>query len=129
MQATHRSATLDDTDRLFELRRQSIRALAPGGMSIAEAASWAENLTVAGMEGKIRELEIWIAEVGATVAGWGAIRGDRLEGLYTNPDFCGPRDRNRIARLARRVDARTWNCGNLHGEQRERGNILPSARL
>jgi putative acetyltransferase len=89
MQATHRSATLDDTDRLFELRRQSIRALAPGGMSIAEAASWAENLTVAGMEGKIRELEIWIAEVGATAAGWGAIRGDRLEGLYTNPDFAG----------------------------------------
>src|SRR5580692_5788965 len=89
MQATHRSATLDDTDRLFELRRQSIRALAPGGMSIAEAASWAESLTVAGMEGKIRELEIWIAEVGATVAGWGAIRGDRLEGLYTNPDFAG----------------------------------------
>ena len=89
MQATHRPATLDHTDRLFELRRQSITKLAPRGSSIAEATSWAERLTVAGMEGKIREFEIWIAEVGATVAGWGAIRGDRLEGLYTNPDFAG----------------------------------------
>jgi GNAT superfamily N-acetyltransferase len=89
MQATHRPATLDDTHRLFELRRQSITKLAPRRSSIAEATSWAESLTVAGMEGKIRELEIWIAEIGGTVAGWGAIRGDRLEGLYANPDFAG----------------------------------------
>jgi putative acetyltransferase len=89
MQVTYRPATLDDTDRLFELRRQSIIRLAPRGSSTAEATSWAESLTVAGMEQKIRELEIWMAEIGATVAGWGAIYGDRLEGLYTNPDFAG----------------------------------------
>src|SRR5216684_1047505 len=89
MKAVHRLATLGDANRLFELRRQSIIELAPEGMSIAEAASWAEKLTVAGMEWKIRELEIWVAKVSETVVGWGAIRGDRLEGLYTEPEFAG----------------------------------------
>jgi putative acetyltransferase len=89
MKAVHRLATLDDANRLFELRRQSITELAPKGMSIAEAASWAEKLTVAGMERKIRELEIWVAEVSETVVGWGAIRGDRVEGMYTDPEFAG----------------------------------------
>jgi len=46
-------------------------------------------LTVAGMERKILELEIWVAKVGETAVGWGAIRGDRLEGLYTDPEFAG----------------------------------------
>ena len=41
------------------------------------------------MKRKIRELEIWVAEVDHTVAGWGAIDGDRLEGLYTDPEFVG----------------------------------------
>jgi putative acetyltransferase len=39
------------------------------------------------MERKIRDLEIWVAEVNNRVAGWGGIHGDRLEGLYTDPDF------------------------------------------
>jgi putative acetyltransferase len=61
------------------------------GMSIAEAASWAEKLTVAGVQWKISGLEIWVAEIGAKVVGWGAIRSDRLEGLYTDPEICRPR--------------------------------------
>jgi putative acetyltransferase len=89
MKPLHRLARLDDANRLFELRRRSITELAPKGMSVAEAASWAENLTIVGMERKIRELEIWVAEVSETVVGWGAIRGDRLEGLYTDPEFAG----------------------------------------
>src|SRR5262245_61864054 len=89
MKAVHRPATLGDVNRLFELRRQSITKLARKGMSFAEAASWAEKLTIPGMEKKIRELEIWVAEVNGAVVGWGAIRGDRLEGLYTEPDFAG----------------------------------------
>ena len=89
MKAVHRLATLDDANRLFDLRRQSITELAPKGMSIVEAARWAEKLTVTGMERKIGELEIWVAEVSETVVGWGAIRGDRLEGLYTVPEFAG----------------------------------------
>jgi putative acetyltransferase len=89
MKTLHRLARLDDANRLFELRRQSITELAPKGMSMAEAASWAEKLTVAGMERKIYEQEIWVAEVSETVVGWGAIRGDRVEGLYTDPEFAG----------------------------------------
>ena len=56
-------------------------------MPIAEVESWATNLSLAGMEQKIHALEIWIAEIDGRAAGWGGIRGDRLEGLYTDPDF------------------------------------------
>jgi len=58
-------------------------------MSVAEAEVWAATLTAEGMERKLRELEIWVAEVNGTVLGWGAIRGDRLEGLYSDPEFAG----------------------------------------
>jgi len=54
-----------------------------------QAEIWAANLTIAGMERKIRELEIWIVERDGAASGWGAIRGDRLEGLYTDPKFAG----------------------------------------
>ena len=87
MKTVHRRATLNDTNRLFDLRRQSIIKLAANGMSIEEAARWAEELTVAGMERKICDLEIWVAEVSEKVVSWGAIRGDQLEGLYTDPQF------------------------------------------
>jgi len=84
---THRLATLGDANRLFELRWRSIIALAVGAMSTANANSWAARLTRAGMQQKLRELEVWVAEAGGAIAGWGAIRGDRLEGLYTDPRF------------------------------------------
>ena len=41
------------------------------------------------MKRKLRELEVWIASSGGTIVGWGAIKGDRLEGLYTDPGFAG----------------------------------------
>jgi putative acetyltransferase len=87
VKALHRLATPADADRLFELRRQAITVLAPKGMSVAKAEMWAATLTVEGMKRKFRELEIWVAEVNGTVVGWGAIRGDRLEGLYTDPEL------------------------------------------
>jgi len=87
--AVHRLATLDDAPCLFEVRRRSILKLAPSGMSIADVEAWAMRLTPAGMERKLRELEIWIAELDDVIAGWGAIRGDFLEGLYTAPEYAG----------------------------------------
>jgi len=113
MKAVHRLATLDDARRLFELRRKSILALAPKGMSVAQAEIWAANLTVAGMEGKIREMEIWIVALNDTVVGWGAVRGDQLEGLYTDPEFAGQ-------------GIGTELLGMLEGLMRERG--LPAVR-
>jgi putative acetyltransferase len=85
----HRLAIADDADRLYDVRRQSIRALAPPRMSVEEAEAWASRLTLAGMQRKLRELEIWVTELDGTVAGWGAIRGDYLEGLYVAPEFAG----------------------------------------
>jgi putative acetyltransferase len=58
-------------------------------MSVSKAEMWAANLTVQGMDRKIREMEIWVVELNSRVVGWGAIRGDRLEGLYMDPDFAG----------------------------------------
>jgi putative acetyltransferase len=87
--AVHRPATLDDATRLFEVRRRSILELAPSGMSLGYAEAWAMRLTRAGMEQKLRELETWVAELDGVAAGWGAIRGEHLEGLYTAPEFAG----------------------------------------
>ena len=58
-------------------------------MSAAEAEAWAANLTVAGMEQKIRELDVWVAQTTDSIVGWGAIKNDKLEGLYTDPDAAG----------------------------------------
>jgi putative acetyltransferase len=83
-------------------------------MPDTEAQAWAARLTLSGMERKLHELEIWIAERGGVVAGWGAIRGNMLEGLYTTPEFAG-----------QGVGAGLLD--RLEGLMRERG--FPSVRL
>jgi putative acetyltransferase len=87
MKITYRLARLDDADPLFELRRHSITTLTRNAMSMADANNWAATLTLAGMRQKLRELEVWVAEAGGALVAWGALRGDRLEGLYTDPQF------------------------------------------
>ena len=87
--AVHRPAILADAAALFDLRRRSILELAAKGLPAGEAETWAAKLTLAGMERKLRELEIWVAERDGVVAAWGAIRGGTLEGLYTAPEFAG----------------------------------------
>jgi putative acetyltransferase len=89
MGAVYRLAMRKDATLLFDVRRRSILELAPSGMSVGEAEAWAKQLAPSGMERKLRELEIWIAELDGVVAGWGAIRGDYLEGLYTAPEYAG----------------------------------------
>jgi len=85
----YRLAALDDASRLHHIRRQAILQIAPPSMAAAEAEAWAATLTRVGMDRKLRELEIWVAELGGTVAGWGAIRDNVLEGLYTAPELAG----------------------------------------
>jgi putative acetyltransferase len=58
-------------------------------MPKAEAHAWASKLTLSGMERKLRELEVWVVELDGVVVGWGAIRGDTLEGLYAAPECAG----------------------------------------
>jgi GNAT superfamily N-acetyltransferase len=87
--ALHRLATLDDAAALFDLRRRSILELAVRGLPSGEAEAWVAKHTLARMERKLREFEIWVAELDRGIAGWGAIGGDYLEGLYTAPEFAG----------------------------------------
>ncbi|KRQ97888.1 hypothetical protein CQ12_24980 [Bradyrhizobium jicamae] len=89
MGAIYRLAKRTDASDLHDIRRRSILELAPPKISVAEAQAWASKLTLSGMEQKLHELEIWVAELDGIVAGWGAIRADRLEGLYTAPEFAG----------------------------------------
>lgn len=113
--AVHRLATLEDAPRLFEVRRRSILELAPSGMPVEDAEAWARKLTPAGMEQKVREFEIWITELGDVIAGWGAIRGDVLEQLYTAPEYAG---RGVGAALLDRLEAlmRGRGIGAIHAE-------------
>jgi putative acetyltransferase len=89
MDAVYRRAMRKDASRLYDIRRRSILELAPPTMPAAEAQAWAARLMLSGMEQKLQELEIWVADRGGIVAGWGAICGDMLEGLYTAPEFAG----------------------------------------
>ncbi|WOH63527.1 GNAT family N-acetyltransferase [Bradyrhizobium sp. BWA-3-5] len=89
MGAVYRLAIREDARRLHDIRRRSILALAPPTMTVAEAQAWAAQLTLSGMERKLRELEVWLVELEGVPAGWGATRGERLEGLYTAPEFAG----------------------------------------
>jgi putative acetyltransferase len=87
MGAVYRPALRHDASRLYDIRRRSIQELAPPTMPAVEAHAWAERLTLSGMKRKLRKLEVWVAELDGVVAGWGAIRDDMLEGLYTAPEF------------------------------------------
>ena len=89
MGTIHRLAMRKDASSLYDIRRRSILELAPPTMPKAEAQAWASQLTLSGMERKLRELEVWVAELDGVVVGWGAIRGDTLEGLYVAAEFAG----------------------------------------
>jgi putative acetyltransferase len=89
MATVYRRAICKDASRLHDIRRRSILELAPPAIPATEAQAWASKLTLFGMERKLLELEVWVVELDGVVAGWGAIRGDRLEGLYAAPEFAG----------------------------------------
>ncbi len=89
MGAVYRVALREDASGLYDIRRRAILELAPPAMSVAEAQAWAVKLTPSGMEQKLRELEVWVAELDGRLAGWGAIRDDMLEGLYVAPELAG----------------------------------------
>jgi len=89
MDAVFRPVTLNDAAVLFEIRRRAILELAPPGMPGGEAKAWAAKLTLAGMQQKLSQFEVWVAEFDGVTAAWGGIRGDTLEALYTAPEFAG----------------------------------------
>lgn len=115
MDAVYRRAMRKDASRLYDIRRRSILELAPPKMSGAEAQAWASKLTLSGMEQKLRELEVWVAELDGIVAGWGAIHGDRLEGLYAAPEFAGQGVGNGLLRMLEGL-MRDREFPSVHGE-------------
>lgn len=87
MDAVHRLARSEDATNLFEVRRRAILELAPTGIPAGEAKAWAAKLTLAGMQQKLSQFEVWVAELDGVTAGWGGIPGDMVEALYTAPEF------------------------------------------
>jgi hypothetical protein len=84
-------------------------------MSVAEAENWAANLTVDGMEQKLRTMDVWVAEIDGRAVGWGAVGGEKLEGLYTDPDFaCQGVGSGLLSRLEAQMRARAIR--NLQAE-------------
>jgi putative acetyltransferase len=71
MGAVYRLAKREDAGGLYDIRRRSILELAPPAMPEAAAQAWASQLTLTGMERKLRELEVWVAELDGIVVGWG----------------------------------------------------------
>jgi putative acetyltransferase len=114
MAIAYRLAMRKDTSRLHDIRRRSILELAPPTMPAAAARAWAAQHTPVRMEQKLRELEVWVAELDGGAVGWGAIRGDLLESLYVAPESAG-----------QGVGAGLLDL--LEGLMRERG--FPSVRL
>ena len=82
-------------------------------MPAAEAQAWAAQLTLSGMERKLHELEVWVAERNGIVAGWGAFAATAGGPVY-GPEFAG-----------QGVGAGLLD--RLEGLMRERG--FPSVRL
>jgi GNAT superfamily N-acetyltransferase len=92
-----RPAVPGDAARLLELRLASILQLASRDLSGVPLVEWASRVTLADMERRIQEMDVWVSEVrdrdpervaaAATIVGWMAVDGDRLEGLYTDPRF------------------------------------------
>jgi putative acetyltransferase len=56
-------------------------------MTQNQAETWANSMAVEGMEQRFRDAEVWVAEADDTIAGWIALRGDHIDGLYTDPVF------------------------------------------
>lgn len=125
MHVVFRPALREDAIRLHEIRRRSILELAQAEMPAAEAQAWAGRLTPAGMEQKLRELEVWVAEFEGVAVGWGAICGDRLEGLYVAVEFAGQSvGTGLLDRLEGLIRARGWLSVHLEASSNARGFYL-----
>jgi len=72
-------------------------------MSLVEAKKWAARMTIPRMEQRIREVEVWLAEINNTIVGWVAIRGDYLDALYVDPTFVEQGIGTRLLNLAEQL--------------------------
>jgi len=83
-----RKAMPSDAAVLHALRARSILELAPSGMPLDEVRKWAERGSAQSMLRRLRQTEVWVAEVPSQIVGWVAVRGsDYLDALYVDPKF------------------------------------------
>src|SRR6476659_6826510 len=74
------STTFAGNRSLSSPRQQWLPPKRRRGLSGSRCRGWSESCRI---------WKIWVAEFNGVVVGWGAIRGDMLEGLYTAPEFAG----------------------------------------
>ena len=83
-----RKATPSDAAALHALRARSILELAPSAMPIEEVRKWAERGSAESMLRRLKQTEVWVAEVPSQIVGWAGVRdGDYLDALYVDPKF------------------------------------------
>jgi putative acetyltransferase len=54
-------------------------------MSIEQARRWADKGSMESMSRRLKETEVWVAEVEEQIIGWIAVRDDYLDALYVDP--------------------------------------------
>jgi len=84
-----RKATPSDAAALDALRARSILELAPSAMPIEDVRRWAERGSAESMLRRLKQTEVWVAEVRSQIVGWVANREDYLDALYVDPRFAG----------------------------------------
>jgi putative acetyltransferase len=120
-----RKATPSDAAVLHALRARSILELAPSAMPIEEVRKWAERGSAESMLRRLKQTEVWVAEVPSQIVGWVAVRdGDYLDALYVDPRFARRGIGSRLLRLVEdllcgrgisviRADA-SWNAEGFY---------------
>src|SRR5215831_20671863 len=119
-----RKATFSDAAALHALRARSILELAPSAMPIEEVRKWAERGSAESMLRRLKQTEVWVAEVRSQIVGWVANREDYLDALYVDPRFARRGIGSQLLRLVEdvlrgrgisviRADA-SWNAEDFY---------------
>ena len=84
-----RPARRADAPALTAIRRDAILSLAPAEMSSEDSRNWADSSADERVHRAIEKNEVWVAERGASAAGWVEVDRGRIEGMYVCPDLSG----------------------------------------
>lgn len=84
--AAIRPASMPHAERLFDIRRKAILALAPSGMPADKVREWADAHELEWMHRVLSERRVWVFERGAgCLMGWVSVSGDLIDALYVDP--------------------------------------------
>ncbi|MBV7329851.1 GNAT family N-acetyltransferase [Chloroflexi bacterium TSY] len=83
---TIRSARPDDAEVLIMIRREAILILATEKMGNNCAHDWANSAAPNRVQQAIAEHQVSVAEIAEQPVGWVEVEGNRIEGLYIQPE-------------------------------------------